>query len=68
MRLDETAKFYAYYDVSYDVREGMTLSAATYVSSYAEELDKGNNSAITETTVVPEEEPILQEPPPEDGE
>jgi uncharacterized repeat protein (TIGR01451 family) len=68
MRLDETARLYAYYDVSRDVREGMTCSAATYVTSYTEELNKENNSTLTETQVVPENEPNLPEPPPEDGE
>lgn len=68
MRLDETARLYAYYDVSYDVREGTTCSAAAYVTSYTEELNKDNNSTLTETMVVPEKETELPEPPPEDGE
>lgn len=68
MRLDETAKFHAYYVVNRDVREGVVCSSNTQVMSYAEELSKEDNFALSEIRVVPENEPILQEPPPEDGE
>jgi uncharacterized repeat protein (TIGR01451 family) len=68
MQLDETARFYAYYVVNPDVREGMSCSALTQVTSFTEELSKDDNVALTETQVVLENPPILEEPPPEDGE
>ncbi|MDQ1522303.1 MAG: hypothetical protein QOE47_227 [Pyrinomonadaceae bacterium] len=68
MRLDESARLYAYYDVSREVKEGTVCSATTNVTSYTEELNKEDNFTKTETTVVLENPPILEEPPPEDGE
>lgn len=67
MRLDESARFYAYYVVDSDVREGSTCSATTYVSSSTEEMNKEDNIRLTEAQVVAEEK-VLEEPPPEDGE
>ncbi|HEX8635534.1 MAG TPA: hypothetical protein VF703_15415 [Pyrinomonadaceae bacterium] len=68
MQLDERAVFHAYYDVSREVREGEVCSSNTEVMSYTEELRKEDNFSVSEIRVVLENPPILQEPPPEDGE
>ncbi|HEV2883039.1 MAG TPA: hypothetical protein VGX24_17355 [Pyrinomonadaceae bacterium] len=65
MRLDESARFYAYYAVNPDVREGTICSAASQVSSYTEELNKEDNFVVTETQVVLENPPEGGEPPPD---
>lgn len=65
MALDESARFYAYYSVNRDAREGTVCSASTQVTSYTEELNKENNFTTTDTEVVIEDKPIDGEPPPD---
>ena len=68
LRLDESARLYAYYQVNPDARVGTMCSTRTQVTSYTEELRKEDNLTITETEVGLDNPPILEEPPPEDGE
>jgi uncharacterized repeat protein (TIGR01451 family) len=65
MRLDESARLYAYYTVNPDLREGTICSAFSQVTSYTEELSKEDNFTITETQVVLENPPDGGEPPPD---
>jgi uncharacterized repeat protein (TIGR01451 family) len=65
MRLDESARFYAYYDVGWEAREGSLCSAASQVTSYTEELNKVDNFVVTESQVVLENPPEGGEPPPD---
>jgi uncharacterized repeat protein (TIGR01451 family) len=65
MMLDESARLYAYYDVSQDAREGATCGATTHITSYTEELNKEDNLTQTETTVVLENPPDGGDPPPD---
>jgi uncharacterized repeat protein (TIGR01451 family) len=65
MRLDESARLHAYYDVSRDAKEGTICSATTQVTSYTEELNKEDNLKLTETQVVLENPPYQGEPPPD---
>ncbi|HEV2802689.1 MAG TPA: hypothetical protein VGW12_19615 [Pyrinomonadaceae bacterium] len=67
MRLDESAKFYAYYDVSSYLRPGTICSSTTQVMSFAEELNKEDNVSLSEVKVVLENEPDPDGPPPEDN-
>ena len=68
MELDDSARFYAYYQVNPDTRVGTICSASMQVSSFTEELNKENNYTVMQTEVGDEKPPILEEPPPEDGE
>ncbi|MCA1567148.1 MAG: DUF11 domain-containing protein [Acidobacteria bacterium] len=65
MGLDDSARFYAYYAVNPDVREGTICSASTHVTSYTEELNKEDNFTVTESEVVLEKPPEGGEPPPD---
>lgn len=67
MPLDGSARFYAYYSVNPDIREGTVCSALTQVTTFTEELNKENNTVTTDTKVVLEDQPTNGEPPP-DGE
>ncbi|HEX8458440.1 MAG TPA: hypothetical protein VF656_14155 [Pyrinomonadaceae bacterium] len=67
MRLDESAKFYAYYVVNDFARPGTTCTSMTEVSSFAEELNKEDNVAVSETTVALADPPDPDGPPPEDN-
>jgi uncharacterized repeat protein (TIGR01451 family) len=65
MRLEETARFYAYYEVGREAREGSTCTATTQVMSITEELNKEDNFKVTEAQVVLENPPDGGEPPPD---
>ncbi|HZG53043.1 MAG TPA: hypothetical protein VEZ40_12985 [Pyrinomonadaceae bacterium] len=67
MQLDERAVFYAYYDVSREVKEGEVCSSNTEVTSYTEELRKEDNLSVSQVRVALETPPDLEEPPPGDG-
>jgi uncharacterized repeat protein (TIGR01451 family) len=67
MALDESARFYAYYSVNPDIREGTICSALTQVTTHTEELNKENNIVTTDTKVVLEDQPTGGQPSP-DGE
>lgn len=68
MRLDESARFYAYYDVSFDVREGTLCSSTSKITSYTEELNREDNYTVTDVKVVLQNPPDPSDPPPVDGE
>jgi uncharacterized repeat protein (TIGR01451 family) len=65
LRLDESARLYAYYEVSREAKEGSTCSATTHVMSQTEELNKEDNLTLTETMVVLENPPDGGDPPPD---
>lgn len=63
MPAEEPIELVAYYQVNTEVKEGETCSSSTQITSFTEELNKEDNSCVSEATVVAYVEET--EPPPD---